>query len=676
MKKLSSGILAIMVALSASASALAVDDGPGPDFDPAIEVSPEQIDFGGVRVGETARGVLEIANRGEGILIVRELILVEGTHFDFCDGAPIDIEIVPLELVGIDVCFTPADARLLEDEVEIQSNDPLRPTVTVPVSGEGMEDPQDDPVGDLDVDTDRNGKIEEKDDGDEAKKVEYKKKGALVLANLDDDDGDPKKKKVDAEADNIITSAKDMEDFSKMIVRKVDLPEGWSAWLEIKDEGGRHIRVYREFGKGASSIMGPVPGKDSFPVTYQIPNADLAKDIDFYIEGITPGKEVRIQLQLFKGAEEQKASGDEVKILVTPIIFHPNTHKTDRMFYSTWRGLRGNNKKFINDFKPQAEKLIGKGAVSIDSISGTFVQDIFEIGYQKNPANHAGKQITMPTVVDVPWQSRSLNDFPRDELLKPDFGLFKLGGEVDDSGGADYGGNLETIPEFQADLPFGHLVVGENMSEELKKFLVEQKVQAKGDTKLVILPVDPKKGSTVFHVDEVINVVPSSKGKKFKVVIGDLDMAIDLLKKSGTKELKALKQTYTDKDNKKALDGIREQMKKVKEILKTDAGLADSDFVAIPVLYPLKFGPDGSYGLPNAVNLQVIDAKVFVPSPVFGTTKKGKSRVFMPFQNTVRKNLEDGGVAKADIIFVDTSEMSGFGGEAHCATNADRKPPK
>ncbi len=532
---------------------------------------------------------------------------------------------------------------------------------------------------DLDADTNRDGNIDNKDDADEAKNVDYLKTGALVLANLDDDNS---VQKPDT-ADDVITSEKDFGDFSKMIVRKMTLPEGWSGQLQIL-EGGEHIRVFKELKKDAKSIMGYVNGQATFPIQYTIPTADLEKgDVAFYIEGISPGKEATIVLQIAKKEFVLDICEDTVRIMVTPLIFHSNLQPTKRVFFSDWQlgGLLG-NEKFVKVFKEESGKIVG--AVNVVSIlekksGGIFAQDIFEIGYQKNPSNHEGKLVIMPTVLDNPWQIHGLSSYPELQLLKPDFGLqrgtssMSSGPEYVDLEGGDYGGNLEAIPPFQNDLPFGQLIIGDNMQTEMKEFLIDQKVQAKDGKTLVILPVDPKNGSVVFHVDEVCNIVPSSKDKKFKVVVGDIDSGINLLKASTSNELKTLRDKYVTKKNEDLaiIKGISDQLFKIKDILKKDGGLAESDIVRIPVLYPFEFTE--GYGLPNAVNLQVVDNKIFIPNPIYD---KAKGTVFMPMQKEIIKQLGNAGVNVKDIIFVNTTQMSGYAGEAHCATNAERKVPK
>jgi hypothetical protein len=366
-------------------------------------------------------------------------------------------------------------------------------------------------------------------------------------------------------------------------------------------------------------------------------------------------------------------------MMVCPLIFNSNIKPALQAFAAEWKvgGFLG-NAEFINVFKTEVEKLIGAGKVTgiTTNRNGIFVQDIFEFGYQKNPANHAGKAILMPTVLDCPWQVHGLNSYPQSQLLKPDVGLQKgesekvSGSEFVDETGGDYGGNLEVIPPFQADLPYGQLMIGDNMHKLLADFLLEQKVQAKGGTVVVTIPVNPQKGSVVFHVDEVCNVVPSTKDKKFKIVIGDIDLAIKLIKASTVKELKPLRDKYisTKKEDLAKIKAIRDQLAAVRAALIKDGGLAPGDIVAIPVLYPFAFRE--GYGLPNAVNLQVIYPSVFIPDPIYD---KDKGTVFIPMQKEISKILVDAGVPLKDLKFVNTSQMTGSGGEAHCATQVERK---
>ncbi|HJW30490.1 MAG TPA: protein-arginine deiminase family protein, partial [Saprospiraceae bacterium] len=495
-------------------------------------------------------------------------------------------------------------------------------------------------VLDLDVNTNRDEVIDDKDDAKEGEDVDYQKTGALVLANLDDDAGESK---TDT-SDNVITSEKDFDDFSKMIVRKMVPPKDFHAQLTIRS-GGEFIRVFKELKKGAISIMGYEGRGKPVPLQYLIPDADLAKgDVEFFIEGIRPGKQAAIYLELANGDMILDVCEDSVKILVTPLIFHSNIRPTKRVFYAEWKGGHSND-KFTKVFKDESAKIVGAGNViplTEMKSGGIFAQDIFEIGYQQNPANHAGKPITMPTVLDNPWQIHGFSHYPAESLLKPDFGLQRgespliSGSEYVDKIGGDYGGNLEVIPPFQPDLPYGQLVIGDNMEEQLRDFLIDQKVQAKKKKILVVLPVDPEKGSSVFHVDEVFNVVPAGGDKKFKVVVGDLDLAIALLKASTLAALKPLKDKYlsTKKEDVAAMKAIRDHLDKVKTVLKTDGDLADADIVPIPVLYPFEFTT--GYGVPNAVNLQVVDSKIFIPLPIYD---KSKDAVFLDMQKDIQKRL-------------------------------------
>jgi len=54
---------------------------------------------------------------------------------------------------------------------------------------------------------------------------------------------------------------------------------------------------------------------------------------------------------------------------------------------------------------------------------------------------------------------------------------------------------------------------------------------------------------------------------------------------------------------------------------------------------------------------------------------KGAKVTLMLLRNKIKANLKAAGVNENDIIFIDTTEISKASREAHCATNAERKPP-
>jgi hypothetical protein len=108
-----------------------VDDAPGEG--PAIEVSPESLDFGLLNAGETASATFTITSVGTTALDVSELRVASST-FVLPEAPYDDLLLAPGESLDVPVVYT---ARNLADVgwVSIFSDDPLRPEARVQLSG-------------------------------------------------------------------------------------------------------------------------------------------------------------------------------------------------------------------------------------------------------------------------------------------------------------------------------------------------------------------------------------------------------------------------------------------------------------------------------------------------------------------------------------------------------------
>jgi Protein-arginine deiminase (PAD)/Protein-arginine deiminase (PAD) middle domain len=534
------------------------------------------------------------------------------------------------------------------------------------------------------VDTNRDGKVDEKgDEKDRALPVDYMNKwGALVLANLDDDDSTPKGE-TDAKDDKI-TSANDFDDLSELVVKPMKLPNngnGWSAYLKwdaVKDgkieenSGSDHLRLFKERKVGEQQCVykNPKPEKPE-EATYagacDMTLAEMQNGHTYYMEGMTPGTELEIVLHVESPAGEKT---DKVRVLTTPVIFLPNTSETERVFYSDWT----KNPTFVNELKAASAKAKVPAEAILAGIHGIaqggggfFAEDIFQIGYQRLPVGTDGKPVTMPLAVKLPWAAfAGAKTWPKDHLLTRDFGYYEV---EDKDDAANYGGNIETIPPTDPALPYGRLAIGNNMGDKLRQFLIEQKVQTK-DKKLLELPL---RNSAFEHIDEIISVVPVKD--KFKIVIADpglgVTMLIDSAKDPKYKELQDLRKAYQTKSSKDSVDDAKKRLAETKDLLKKELGLADGIFIAVPIVPPV---PDhDGFGLPDSVNLQVVGSYIVVPSPIYDR----KSKVFEPFRQKIVDNMKAGGVDVEKISFINTAaEVSGLKGEVHCATNSQRTPPK
>ena len=107
---------------------------------PDIVVSPEAIDFGEVLPGSARSEVVRIENAGEAELLLSEIELVVGAAYSLTATA--SSVVAPGEHTELTVTLEVPDAEL-SDWIRIDSNDPDRPTVEVPLSAALPPPPED-----------------------------------------------------------------------------------------------------------------------------------------------------------------------------------------------------------------------------------------------------------------------------------------------------------------------------------------------------------------------------------------------------------------------------------------------------------------------------------------------------------------------------------------------------
>jgi hypothetical protein len=234
------------------------------------------------------------------------------------------------------------------------------------------------------------------------------------------------------------------------------------------------------------------------------------------------------------------------------------------------------------------------------------------------------------------------------------------------------GGDVEASPESTL-FPYGRIIVGNNIHDNLRRTLSAQDVQTDSG-QLLTLPVD---WLFVGHVDEVMTILPV--GSSYKIIVGDLSLAIGLLQmfpnedpyppySSNTDLLASF--SYSDSAERIAI--VQSNLDQCVLRLKEGLGLQDSDIIRVPVLYSLPLRSGTNYSLkslpllPNSVNMVVLDnqngtRRVLVPWAAFD-----------PFDDYVQGVLEAAGFDSEEICFVNTEGPHRNRGEVHCASNVIR----
>ena len=188
----------------------------------------------------------------------------------------------------------------------------------------------------------------------------------------------------------------------------------------------------------------------------------------------------------------------------------------------------------------------------------------------------------------------------------------------------DWYGNVEATPPHTdrqgRRFPYGRVITGKQheftMHPGVLKFLEAQGVQWPPivvDTSWLV----------IGHVDEVVNFVPAKTKAGFKVLLPSPKAARDMLQALLAKGLDeepvfaatedemtlgALRMTISQTTENLAID---EAVARLREQLKTELNLEDSDFVMVPALFQ-----SGMAVIPNAVNSVVVNGHLLVPKPL------------------------------------------------------------
>jgi protein-arginine deiminase len=238
----------------------------------------------------------------------------------------------------------------------------------------------------------------------------------------------------------------------------------------------------------------------------------------------------------------------------------------------------------------------------------------------------------------------------------------------------DWYGNLEATPPHTdrqgRRFPYGRIVAGRQrelaMHPGVMRFLEAQGVQwppIEVDTSWL----------TIGHVDEVVNFVPAKGKAGFKVLLPSPKAARDLLEVLVERGLEELP-VFTGTENQMAIGrlqmtiagtsenhAIDEAVSRVREQLKKELNLQDSDFVMLPALFQR-----GMAVIPNPVNSVVVNGQLLVAGP--RGPRDGEKDAF---EEAIRAALTGCDVR---VVFIESwNAYHTSAGEIHCGTNAFRR---
>jgi hypothetical protein len=239
---------------------------------------------------------------------------------------------------------------------------------------------------------------------------------------------------------------------------------------------------------------------------------------------------------------------------------------------------------------------------------------------------------------------------------------------------SDWYGNIEATPPHTdrqgRRFPYGRVLIGKHhgvtMHQGVLKFLEAQRLQWPP------IIVDTS-WLAIGHVDEVANFVPAKGKTGFKVLLPSPKAARAMLQALLAKGLEdelvfpatedemtlgALQMTIAQTSENLAIDAA---VARVRELLKKELNLEDSDFVMLPALFQ-----GGWAVIPNPVNSVVVNGYLLVPKPLGPQVQEQDA-----FEQAIREALAGCDVR---VVFIDSWDAyHTSGGEVHCGTNAFRR---
>jgi len=519
------------------------------------------------------------------------------------------------------------------------------------------------------ADVNRDGKVEFEGDN-KGKNTWTLERGAIFFNNNDSDQNT----KTPDHADAVVNGPEDLRDLAVLKIRKIpDLPQNSQIVLSVDDASLDRVRLFlRTVDNDYKPLNLKGDGNIDLTLLRQR-DLELRIEANSYADKFWSGEtEVTITLKSPNG----ETIPDSVRLKVAPFILLSNLNRGITLYAREFPGRNEAFIKSLSELVPQAgAELVVVPAGEPYNPRCIWLQDTLEIGYSEMP----GQKMN---VVLKANRGRSLDNYPKNGLLGPDFGWIQVGTFREKygqgrggNGWLDWYGNLEVTPPLPR-YPLGRIYYGHNpdgpkeasLNPEIVGMFEAQGIQApalKLDTGWLLIK----------HVDEVISFLPSGYPEHpYKVLVVDTEAMLALLEKwvkDGLGEVPMLnlyskKATVSSFAKNKELIDLNQSLQRKRiepniDLLKRELDLKEEDFIRVPSLFD-KYGVSV---VPNMVNSTILNGHILIVAPN-GPVIDGKDQL----EEEMRKLLSG---LPLEPHFIDARQYHKWGGEVHCATNVRRE---
>lgn len=382
------------------------------------------------------------------------------------------------------------------------------------------------PVVKLVVDADRNGDLDDTGPDVDQHNDWSAQRGAMFLANLDDDDSDHH---VDCE-DDAVNGADDAEDLAR--IRTV-------AWPTAPNGAVGHLALDAGMAPGVRLFKLGVDGWAGFnPASDTVSAEELRAGVEFGVESTDfPSSTWNGQIALTWSVTAQgvTADADHAVMRVAPWVMSSSLDHTQQIFavdasYPTVLAFTNNLVRIAEDTHQELLLIDGLNRAYREDVNrgpDVWAQDFMEFGWTAIPGPNSGRR-GMFVVLRTPPATRLIGDFTYNEFLAPGKGVVWKRSATQPRGhdqSLDSFGNLEVIPPYthgDTRWPLGRLMHGYTPARvsdpKLRDFLDANPAQGP------FFRVD-ESWLHVGHVDEFLSFIPAATPRGWKLLVASPRLA-------------------------------------------------------------------------------------------------------------------------------------------------------